>query len=74
MDYIENVNVATIMQQSQTYAQKKAELEQRLRELSAEIENVKIGIHSFDGAIQALKALLETAESKEIEVPELEEN
>lgn len=74
MDYIESVNVAAIMQQSQTYKAKKAELEQKLRELSAEIENVKIGIHSFDGAIQALNALLETAESKEIEVPGLEEN
>ena len=74
MDYIESVNVAAIMQQSQTYKAKKAELEQKLRELSAEIENVKIAIHSFDGAIQALNALLETAESKEIEVPGLEEN
>lgn len=74
MDYIENVNVATIVQQSQTYKAKRIELEQKLSRLSTEIENVKIGIHSFDGAIQALNALLETAESKEIEVPELEEN
>ena len=74
MEYVENVNVAEIIQQSQTYKAEKEKLQQRLRELSAEIENVKIGIHSFDGAIQALKALLETAESKEIEVPELEEN
>ena len=39
-----------------------------------ELDNCKRGIQSYDGAIQALDVLLNTAESKEVEVPELEEN
>ena len=71
MEYIENVNVAQILQQQQTYKTEKGALELRLSQLKSEIENAKRGIHSYDGAIQACSALLQTAESKEVKVPEL---
>ena len=73
MEYVESINVAEIIQQVQTYKAEKEKLQQRLSQLSVELENCKRGIHSYDGAIQALDALLQTAESKEIDVPELEE-
>ena len=74
MEYVENVNVADIIQQSQTYKAEKEKLQIKLSQLSVELDNCKRGIQSYDGAIQALDALLQTAESKEIDVPELEEN
>ena len=74
MEYVENVNVAEIIQQSQTYKAEKEKLQIKLSQLSVELDNCKRGIQSYDGAIQALDALLQTAESKEIDVPELEEN
>ena len=74
MEYVENVNVADIIQQSQTYKAEKENLLIKLSQLSVELDNCKRGIQSYDGAIQALDVLLNTAESKEVEVPELEEN
>ena len=74
MEYVENVNVAEIIQQSQTYKAEKEKLQIKLSHLSVELDNCKRGIQSYDGAIQALDVLLNTAESKEVEVPELEEN
>tara|TARA_B100000686_G_C16761296_1_gene958873 strand:+ start:1186 stop:1410 length:225 start_codon:yes stop_codon:yes gene_type:complete len=74
MEYVENVNVAEIIQQSQTYKAEKEKLQIKLSQLSVELDNCKRGIQSYDGAIQALDVLLNTAESKEVEVPELEEN
>jgi len=74
MEYVENVNVADIIQQSQTYKAEKEKLQIKLSQLSVELDNCKRGIQSYDGAIQALDVLLNTAESKEVEVPELEEN
>ena len=73
MEYIENVNVAQIMQQQQNYKTEKDALELRLSQLQNEVESTKRGIHSYDGAIQACSALLQTAESKEVEITELEE-
>ena len=66
--------VAEIIQQSQTYKAEKEKLQIKLSQLSVELDNCKRGIQSYDGAIQALDVLLNTAESKEVEVPELEEN
>ncbi len=74
MEYVENINVAVILQQLQSYKAEKEKLTQKLSQLNDEVEQSKRGIHSYDGAIQALDALLQTAESKEIDVPELEEN
>ena len=74
MEYVENVNVADIIQQSQTYKAEKEKLQIKLSQLSVELDNCKRGIQSYDGAIQALDVLLNTAESKEVEVPEFEEN
>ena len=74
MEYVENINVAVVLQQLQSYKAEKEKLTQNLSQLNDEVENSKRGIHSYDGAIQALDALLQTAESKEIDVPELEEN
>ena len=74
MEYVENVNVAEIIQESQTYKAEKEKLQIKLSQLSVELDNCKRGIQSYDGAIQALDVLLNTAESKEVEVPELEEN
>ena len=74
MEYVENVNVAEIIQQSQTYKAEKEKLQIKLSQLSVELDNCKRGIQSYVGAIQALDVLLNTAESKEVEVPELEEN
>ena len=74
MEYVENVNVADIIQQSQTYKAEKEKLQIKLSQLSVELDNCKRGIQSYDGAILALDVLLNTAESKEVEVPELEEN
>jgi chromosome segregation ATPase len=74
MEYVENINVAVVLQQLQSYKAEKEKLTQKLSQLNDEVENSKRGIHSYDGAIQALNALLQTAESKEIDVPELEEN
>ena len=74
MEYVENINVAVVLQQLQSYKAEKEKLTQQLPQLNDEVENSKRGIHSYDGAIQALDALLQTAESKEIDVPELEEN
>jgi hypothetical protein len=74
MEYVENINVAVVLQQLQSYKAEKEKLTQKLSQLNDEVENSKRGIHSYDGAIQALDALLQTAESKEIDVPELEEN
>ena len=74
MEYVENVNVAEIIQQSQTYKAEKEKLQIKLSQLSVELDNCKRGIQSYDGAIQALDVLLNTAESKEVEFPELEEN
>ena len=71
---MEIVNVAEIIQQSQTYKAEKEKLQIKLSQLSVELDNCKRGIQSYDGAIQALDVLLNTAESKEVEVPELEEN
>ncbi len=74
MEYVENINVAVVLQQLQSYKAEKEKLTQKLSQLNDEVEQSKRGIHSYDGAIQALDALLQTAESKEIDVPELEEN
>ncbi len=74
MEYVENINVAVVLQQLQSYKAEKEKLTQKLSQLNGEVEQSKRGIHSYDGAIQALDALLQTAESKEIDVPELEEN
>tara|TARA_B100001996_G_C18122928_1_gene385915 strand:+ start:40 stop:264 length:225 start_codon:yes stop_codon:yes gene_type:complete len=74
MEYVENINVAIVLQQLQSYKAEKEKLTQKLSQLNDEAENIKRGIHSYDGAIQAFDALLQTAESKEIDVPELEEN
>ncbi|HJL92356.1 MAG TPA: hypothetical protein QGF04_01075 [Woeseiaceae bacterium] len=74
MEYVENINVAVVLQQLQSYKAEKEKLTQKLSQLNDEAEQSKRGIHSYDGAIQALDALLQTAESKEIDVPELEEN
>ena len=74
MEYVENINVAVVLQQLQSYKAEKEKLTQKLSQLNDEVEDSKRGIHSYDGAIQALDALLQTAESKEIDVPELEEN
>ena len=74
MEYVENVNDPDLIQQPQTYKAEKEKLQIKLSQLSVELDNCKRGIQSYDGAIQALDVLLNTAESKEVEVPELEEN
>ena len=72
MEYIENVNVSTIIERRDGHVKAKAELESRLSRMLQEVEQTKNNIHVYQGAISACDDILTTAESEEVEIPELQ--
>jgi hypothetical protein len=73
MEYIENINVSTIVEKRNQHVAAKAELENRLSVQLREIEKIKANIQAYAGAISACDDILTTAESVDVEVPELKE-
>ena len=73
MEYVENINVSTIIEKRKQYVDARADLEKRLSQLHQEIEQVKNNIHAYAGAVSACDDILTTAESADVEVPELKE-
>jgi len=53
MEYVENINVSTIIEKRKQYVDARAELEKRLSQLHQEIEQVKNNIHAYAGAVSA---------------------
>jgi len=73
MEYIENINVSTIVEKRNQHVAAKAELENRHSEQLREIDKIKANIQAYAGAISACDDILTTAESVDVEVPELKE-
>jgi len=73
MEYIENINVRTIIEKREQHVAAKVELEKRLSHQLHEIEQTKANIQAYAGAVSACDDILTTAESVDVEVPELQE-
>ena len=73
MEYVENINVSTIIEKRNQHVAAKAELENRLSQQLQEVEQQKVNIQAYAGAISACDDILTTAESVDVEVPELKE-
>ena len=73
MEYVENINVSTIIEKRNQHVAAKAELENRLSQQLQEVEQTKVNTQAYAGAISACDDILTTAESVDVEVPELKE-
>ena len=73
MEYIENINVSTIIEKREQHVAAKVEFEKQLSRQLQEVEQTKVNIQAYAGAISACDDILTTAESVDVEVPELKE-
>ena len=73
MEYIENINVSTIVEKRNQHVAAKVELERKLTQQIQEVEQTRVNIQAYAGAISACDDILTTAESVDVEVPELKE-
>tara|TARA_Y100000361_G_scaffold21351_1_gene16648 strand:+ start:80 stop:322 length:243 start_codon:yes stop_codon:yes gene_type:complete len=73
MEYVENINVSAIIEKRAGHVAAKAELERRLSQLQHDLELTRNNIHAYNGAISACDDILSTAESTDVDVPELKE-
>ena len=73
MEYIENINVSTIVEKRNQHVAAKVEFEKQLSQQLQEVEQTKANIQAYTGAISACDDILTTAESVDVEVPELKE-
>ena len=73
MEYIENINVSTIIAKREQHVAAKTEFEKQLSRQLQEVEQTKVNIQAYSGAISACDDILTTAESVDVEVPELKE-
>ena len=73
MEYIENINVSTIVEKRNQHVAAKVEFEKQLSQQLQEVEQTKANIQTYAGAISACDDILTTAESVDVEVPELKE-
>ena len=73
MEYIENINVSTIVEKRNQHVAAKVEFEKQLSQQLQEVEQTKANIQAYAGAISACDDILTTAESVDVEVPELQE-
>ena len=73
MEYIENINVSTIIEKREQHVAAKVEFEKQLSRQLQEVEQTKANIQVYAGGISACDDILTTAESVDVEVPELKE-